>query len=89
MINYVSIATSMTKIMKIMVLSISIFSFYYIKNTALPSIGTEGEARYGILDCKCNSLEEFDLFALDIGEKQIGQTAGPQTKQPVVQPFFA
>ena len=51
MINYVSIATSMTKIMKIMVLSISIFSFYYIKNTALPSIGTEGEARYGILDC--------------------------------------
>ena len=51
MINYVSIATSMTKIMKIMVLSISIFSFYYIKNTVLPSIGTEGEARYGILDC--------------------------------------
>ena len=46
MINYVSIATSMTKIMKIMVLSISIFSFYYIKNTALPSIGIEGEARY-------------------------------------------
>ena len=39
--------------------------------------------------CSPWGLEEFDFFAFDIRKEEIGQTAGTQAEQLVVEPFLA